>query len=158
MQDIKSYCLSLIIISVTVGICLLLSPENRPSGKQLKFVGALCIAAYMLSPLGGLINADWSSITIPEIEAQSEETGGERNEAIVAEAQKLIAREVGEFIENKYGVEVIECEAYLKTSGENGVYLDSILVKIGSESDFLAAEIKKVISEKYECETYVSCE
>ena len=155
MQSIKEYCWSLIIISVTVGICLLLAPENRASAKHLKFIGALCIASFMLSPLSRIIDYDLSSVVIKDIGDDNEITESDRERAIIEEAEKLIGKEIDEYVEKKYRVEVAECEVLLN-NGENGATLDYVRIVIDAKSEYLAAEIKTDVSEKYECEIYLS--
>ena len=155
MQNVKGYCLSLIIISVCVGICILFAPDGRSSGKQLRFIGALCITFFLISPLRGLISAEIEAFDLPEIKVSEIEDSASR-EIISDAAEKIIAQDAQAYITENFDVNCIMCTAHLKNCGEGIVQLDYILLEVDISSDFLTDEIKSALSEKYSCSVYIS--
>ena len=156
MSDVKSYCWSLIIISVTVGVCLLLSPGEKASGKHLRFAGALCITAYLLSPLTRITDLDFTGTFNMDFDVIENESTDNADSLIVSEAERLIEDDVKEYVNNEYNVTCIQCDAHFTLGGNNDVTLDQIYLKVNVKSEFLIREIKRDISDKYECDVYVS--
>ena len=150
MDGIKSFVWSFIAVSVSVGICLAVSPSGNGSNRYLKFIGALCITSFLVSPLKIVICSFDINSVIPEVKT-AEISDSDPADLVVSETKKLICEDAAEFIAGKYGVECKNCLAVIDKDENGRLKMSCLYLILNTKSDFLAAEIKREMKNRYGC-------
>ena len=153
MQELRSFCWSLIAVSLCAGVCLILAPDGRPSVRYLRFICALCITALIVTPLKNAIGGLSHTISIPDVTEYSQDAQN-YPELLTAETARELEAEAEKYVSEKYGVKAVECKADIERTGEYEIRLNGMYVTIDTKSDYLLSEIKKSLSDTFGCEVY----
>ena len=150
MREINNYVWSLIVIAVCVGVCLMVSHEDRQSGKLVRFIGALCITSFMLAPLTDILGDMDISFEIPAADGGISEGEG-ISDLIISETKRRIAEDAEEYVMSKYGISCEIVSVDIRTSENNAISLNGLYAVLDTKSKFIAAEIKERLGNIYGC-------
>lgn len=139
----KSYLLSIIWISVIVGITELISPHLNRFQKYTKMIGALCVLCVVITPFLNLKNvyADFDRLKESLTEGKDPALYEEYNEILNKYLNEFSAdkaqEEINNMLKEKFGIPPSEAEVILLTDIQDGeIKLTGIQIWLSGNSIF----------------------
>lgn len=139
----KNYLISIIWISVIVGIVELLSPHLNGFQKYTKMIGALCVLCVMITPLLNIKNA------VADLDGLKESLSDVENSSSYDEYKELLNRYLNEYsiekvkegiymdLSEKFSIPESEAEILLFTEiKEDSLILSKIQIVLSGRSIF----------------------
>lgn len=151
----KSYLLSVIVISVVKGICDIISPDLKSIKKYIKVIGALCVLCVVISPLISIVNDIDDGVfdgMKNELLSDQEHSRGELNEILNNYLNEysidMLKKELHAILEEKFQIPSSESEIIISTTKSNEkIEISEMLILLSGRSIF---------KNPYEIENYIS--
>ncbi|MBQ9079790.1 MAG: stage III sporulation protein AF [Clostridia bacterium] len=160
----REYLMNVIGASLLVGVISILAPEGEGGGlrRYVSFIGALCVLALLISPLGELISylgglsEDSFDALTGESEAR-ENYENRYNEYLLSLGKENVAVGVIQLLEERFDIPSDECHVKVSAEERDGeLYIENVTVILSGKSLFRNPyEIEKYISELLGCECTV---
>lgn len=154
MGSIKHYCFSVILISVSAGIALFITPNNQRIKKYVNLICGLCLLLFIASPVKELLSTD---ISFPEISIDGEEWSGDDRyeEMVIDDLKNRISEDIAVSVYNRFNVKCDSCSIVIDSTEAEAISIEEITVYTETKSDFLIREIKDFIGSEYSCKISV---
>ncbi|MBQ3100842.1 MAG: hypothetical protein IJC50_07630 [Clostridia bacterium] len=149
MGSIKNYCYSLIVISVTVTVIMLLSPENTRIIKYVRWITSLCIILILTAPISKLgADIEFNDYTQGQVNSVKENA----QELIIEEFKIKISDTVFKLINERFKIESSNIIVNLNTDDVENIYINNIGLSLNTKSKFLKSDVEGFLKEKFLCE------
>lgn len=159
------YVLSIIGVSIIVGICEMIVPKYYGIEKFFRMIGLLCILCVLINPIMNAINA-FDQGLLEDIKEQisnkDDNSEQEHYEEILKEyltehSMEQFKSQIKELLNNNYQISDDECEITVKTEHRNNVVSVVLLqIKLLGKSIFKNPyEIEEYFSNLLNCECAV---
>ena len=156
----KNYLLTVILASVSIGLCEIILPSKNGIAKYVKLIGMLVILCAVVSPIGDMLNSfDTGFLNsikekIDGMENQEQEYEKILYDALekfsLSDAQKIIRESVCK----KFDISDNECEVLITINNVNKI--NEIKILLSGKSIFKNPyEIEAYVRNTYSCECLV---
>jgi len=160
----NKYLISIIIVSIAIGLCNIISPKHKGIEKHIKLVGMLIILSVAISPIvKALDDADFNFLeSIKEKISAGTENQDDYNQILKEYLTSFSLAEAKEYIKSdlieEYDIPEGECEIIIEIDqSENETKIKRISVLLSGYSVFKNPyEIEQYLSQNYECDAQVA--
>lgn len=149
MEEIKSFLVSVMVISVITGIIKLISPDSKNEAlkKQISLAGAIAVSMVIASSFIKLINNDNISVDIKYSVSEPENmAAGAANEVIQSTAE-IITNEVKAMIAEKFGLQDFRVDVKINSEDTSNLKIEEVVI----EGEGELSQIKEYVSEMLGC-------
>lgn len=157
----KEYLSSVMAISAVSALISLLIPDGKASKKYMKFVVGAVALLIISEPLTGLAEADYSDYESLLPEASASPSADGYLDAVIQNAEKVIAADVTEELFTKYRLSERYVDVYVRldASDSSDVRVAELIITLKSYGTWADAEaITDRFSDKYDCEVKIAYE
>ena len=134
MSALKSYCYSLIIVSIIATLIILLAPTNSRVIKYLRWISALCVTTVLISPVLNLSKKTEFILSESEEIIYRQENP---NDLILKEFKSKLSDSVKELVSDKFNVDCNSVNIEIISEDIEAISLEKIGLSINTNSVFL---------------------
>ena len=163
--NMNEYVVSIIGVSIIVGVCEMLVPKYSGIDKFFRMIGLLCILCVLINPIKNAINTfdngflDDLKEQISDMDNSSEKENYEEilNEFLSDHSIEQFKSQIKELLENDFNIPEEECEISVKTHYiNNAVSVELLQIKLIGKSIFKNPyEIEEYFSRLLDCQCVV---
>lgn len=151
----NGYLVSVALTVISSGIVGMLSPEHAKTKKYLTYLCGVCIICSMLLPVQkmlGVIPSLIESISVSSADIENDvpsSVGDVLTEILNDEISETVKKD----IKNRFGIEVAYAGCNIEyLEEEKEAVLKEVEIRCGNLSEYEKSDIKKYLSDIYECE------
>ncbi len=149
---------AVIVCAAVTALCAIMMPEDKTTGKYIKYISGLVSLSIIVSPLMSALRSPSIDLELPE--AGSFDTGGsyDMNAAVLKKAERTLSETVREDVSSRFGIEKgdISVAVTLTSEDMSDVRIKAVTVTLshyGAWAD--AQKIERYIKESYDKEAEV---